>query len=67
MGSLEGHLAALGFAVGGATPAVLELVGLAQALVLVGLTAELGRRTLGPCPGVVAGLFAALPPLFLTL
>jgi hypothetical protein len=67
MGGLEPHLAALGFALGGATPLVLKLVCLAAALVLVGLTAELGRRLLGPGPGLVAGLFMALPPLFLTV
>ncbi|HEY7142445.1 MAG TPA: hypothetical protein VIE44_20310 [Methylomirabilota bacterium] len=67
MGGLEPHLAALGFAVGGATPLVLKLICLAAALVLVWLTAELGRRILGPGPGVVAGLFMALPPIFLTV
>lgn len=67
MGSLEAHLAALAFAVGGATPLVLKLAGLAQALVLVGLTAELGRRTLGPGPGSVAGLLMALPPICVTV
>src|SRR5207344_2436176 len=60
MGGLEPHLAALGFAIGGTTPLVLKLVCLAVALVLVWLTAELGRRILGPGPGVVAGLFMAV-------
>lgn len=67
MGSLEAHLAALAFALGGASPLVLKLSGLAQALVLVGLTAELGRRALGDGPAVVAALFVALPPMFLTV
>ncbi len=67
MGSLEANLAALAFALGGASPLVLKLSGLAQALVLVGLTAELGRRTLGAGLGLVAGLFVALPPMFLTV
>ena len=67
MGGLEPHLAALGFAIGGATPLVLKLVCLAVALVLVWLTAELGRRILGPGPGLVAGVFMALPPIFLTV
>jgi hypothetical protein len=67
MGSLEPHLAALGFALGGATPLVLKLVSLAVALILVWLTAELGRRILGPGPGVVAGVFIALPPIFVTV
>ena len=66
MGGLEPHLAALG-ALGGATPLVLKLVCLAEALVLMGLTAELGRRLLGSGPGLVAGLFMALPPVFLTV
>jgi hypothetical protein len=67
MGSLEPHLTALGFALGGATPLVLKLVAFAVALVLVWLTAELGRRILGPGPGVVAGFFMALPPIFVTV
>ena len=67
MGSLEPHLAALGFAIGGATPLVLKLVCLAGALVLVWLTAEMTRRILGPGPGLVAGAFMALPPIFLTV
>ncbi|HEX2501330.1 MAG TPA: hypothetical protein VHO73_07705 [Methylomirabilota bacterium] len=66
MGGLEPHLAALGFALGGATPLALKLVCLAEALVLVALTAELGRRLLGPGTAVVAGLLA-LPPVFLTV
>ena len=67
MGGLEPQLAALGFAIGGATPLVLKLVCLAVALVLVWLTAELGRRILGPGPGLVAGVFMAIPPIFLTV
>ena len=67
MGGLEPHLAALGFAIGGATPLVLKLVCLTLALVLVWLTAELGRRILGPGPGLIAGVFMALPPIFLTV
>ena len=67
MGGLEPHLAALGFAIGGATPLVLKLVCLTPALALVWLTAELGRRVLGPGPGLIAGVFMALPPIFLTV
>ena len=50
MGGLEPHLAALGFAIGGATPLVLKLVCLAAALVLVWLTAELGVASSDPDP-----------------
>lgn len=67
MGALEPSLAALGFAIGGVTPAVLKLVCLVTSLLLVGLTMELGRRVLGTGPAIMAGLLAALPSLFVTV
>ncbi len=67
MGALEPSLAALGFAIGGATPVVLKLVCLVTSLLLIGLTMELGRRALGTGPAVMAGLLAALPSLFVTV
>jgi hypothetical protein len=67
MGALEPNLAALGFAVAGASPITLKLVCLVTSLLLVGLTMELARRALGLGPAIVAGLLMAVPPLFMTV
>ena len=67
MGGLEPHLAALGFAIGGATPLVLKLVCLAVALVLVWAHGGAGASHPRTRTRLVAGVFMALPPIFLTV
>src|SRR5262245_40322264 len=66
LGAIEGYVAALGFAVAGASTLTLRMTEVTAAFALVWAVWSVTRRITGPAWALAAALAVALPPVFLS-